>query len=108
MFGLFERDVDLIVKALGKFEEIDRAFIFGSRAIGNYKKGLDIDIALLGDKVTRRTVADLNELLDEEYPLPYFFDILHYEEISNEKLIEHIDTKGIEVYCRKTIQLSRC
>lgn len=98
MFGLFERDIDLIVKALSDFEEIDRALIFGSRAIGNYKKGSDIDIAILGDKITRKTVADLNELLNEEYPLPYFFDLLHYEEIKNEKLIAHIDTKGIELY----------
>lgn len=55
MFGLFERDVDLIVKALRNFEEIERALIFGSRVIGNYKKGSDIDIAIIGDKITRKT-----------------------------------------------------
>lgn len=36
MFGLLERDIDLIIKALRNFEEIDQA-LFGSRAIGNYK-----------------------------------------------------------------------
>lgn len=97
MFGLLERDNKLIIKALGEFKEIDKAIIFGSRAIGNYKKGSDVDIAISGERITRKTVSDLNILLNEEYPLPYFFDLLHYEDIKNEKLIEHIDTIGIEL-----------
>jgi predicted nucleotidyltransferase len=100
VFGLIKRDIDLIIKALGNFKEIDRALIFGSRALGNYKKGSDIDIAISGEAVTRKTIYDLNELLNEEYPLPYFFDLLHYEEIECEKLIEHINTVGIEVYSK--------
>jgi predicted nucleotidyltransferase len=100
MFGLLERDMDLIIKALRNFKEIDQALIFGSRAIGNYKKGSDVDIAIFGEKITRKTMSNLNELLNEEHPLPYFFDLLHYEEIKSEKLIAHIDTVGIEVYCR--------
>lgn len=36
MFGLLERDINLIIKALRNFEEIDHE-LFGSRAIGNYK-----------------------------------------------------------------------
>ncbi|MDF0728261.1 hypothetical protein PY093_16470 [Cytobacillus sp. S13-E01] len=44
----------------------------------------------------------MDELLNEEYPLPYFFDILHYEEINNEKLIAHIDTVGKELHRKGT------
>jgi predicted nucleotidyltransferase len=100
VFGLLKGDIDLIIKALANFKEIDRALIFGSRTMGNYKKGSDVDIAIFGETVTRKTMYDLNELLNEEYPLPYFFDLLHYEEIKNEKLVKHIDEFGIEVYSK--------
>ncbi|MGY0691484.1 nucleotidyltransferase domain-containing protein [Virgibacillus sp. FSP13] len=101
MFGLLDRDVDLIVRALKHFEETDQAIIFGSRAIGSYKKGSDVDIAIIGEKVTRKTISDLDILLNEEYPLPYFFDILDYKAVGSEKLNVHIDTVGVEVYSRK-------
>jgi predicted nucleotidyltransferase len=87
--------------ALRKLTAVDKAVVFGSRAIGNYKKGSDIDIAIFGEKVTRKTMYELGDLLNEEYPLPYFFDILHYEETNNEKLIEHIDSVGKEIYRRE-------
>ncbi len=64
---------------------------------------MDVDIAITGKMISGITISNLDELLNEEYPLPYFFDILHYEEINNEKLIEHIDTVGKELY-RKGIK----
>lgn len=98
MYGLLERDLDYIMKAAGDFPEIERVMIFGSRALGNYKKGSDVDIAVFGKKVNSETLGGIEELLNEEYPIPYFFDILHYEGISNEKLKSHIDTYGKEIY----------
>jgi predicted nucleotidyltransferase len=98
MFGLLDRDMEYIHKALGKFKEIDRAVIFGSRSMGNYKKGSDVDIAISGQSITKETLYRLDDLLNEEYPLPYFFDLLHYEEINNVNLINHIDSFGIELY----------
>lgn len=73
MFGLADRNNHTIVKALRGFDEIDKAIIFGSRAIGNYEKGSDVDLAIMGEEVTRKTVSDLNDLLNEDYLLPYFF-----------------------------------
>lgn len=98
MFGILERDIDYIMKALEMFDEIESALIFGSRAMGNYKKGSDIDMAISGQLVTRETIAKLNDFLSEQYPIPYFFDILHLEAINNEQLLEQIQTFGIEVY----------
>lgn len=98
MFGLLKQDIEYILTALNRFEEIEKAFIFGSRAIGNYKRGSDIDIAISGEKITPKTIYQLSELLNEEYPLPYYFDIIHYEKVKNEKLVEHIKTYGKELY----------
>lgn len=98
MFGLLEKDIDYITQAIKQFDEIDCAIIFGSRAMGNYKKGSDVDIALVGEKISKDVIAQLNELLNETYPLPYFFDIVNYSEISNIELKKHIDMLGIVIY----------
>jgi len=98
MHGLLERDLEYILKALANYPEIEEAIIFGSRAIGNYKKGSDIDIALKGKNLTYQTLISLNDDLNEEYPLPYFFDVINYHEISNEELKSHIDKVGVIIY----------
>jgi len=66
--------------------------------LGNYKKGSDVDIVLMGEKISKNTVTQLNEYLNETYPLPYFFDISNYNEISNMELKIHIDTLGVVIY----------
>jgi predicted nucleotidyltransferase len=98
MFGLIESDVRYINIALGKFSEIECGIIFGSRAMGNYKKGSDIDLAIKGKGVTSKTLYKLSDLLNEEFPLPYFFDLIHYEAISNANLKDHIDKEGKIIY----------
>lgn len=94
MFGIKESSLNLIRDTLFKYPEIEDALIFGSRAMGNYKTGSDIDIALKGhfpENLVVKISATLNQLL----PLPYFFDILHYETIASPELKAHIDTFGI-------------
>lgn len=102
MFGLLKQDIELIVEAITHFDEIECAFIYGS-ALGSYKKGSDVDIAITGLGTSRNTASNLRELSNEEYPLPYFFDIVHYESITNEKLTEHIDHNGIRIYRNEKI-----
>ena len=101
MYGLLDRDIKYILEAIGKFEEIEKVILFGSRAMGNYKKGSDIDIAVSRKEVTMNTILKLSDYLNEVYPLPYYFDIVHYENISNENLKKHIDTHGKEIYIKK-------
>jgi uncharacterized protein len=105
MFGLLEKDLEYILLALKSIGEIEQAQIFGSRAMGNYKKGSDIDLVISGEFVTSKTLFKLDDLLNEEYPLPYFFDILNYEDISNKKLKAHIDSVGKTIY-QKGLQAS--
>lgn len=98
MFGLLERDLKYILEAANKYSEIEEVIIFGSRAMGNYKKGSDVDIALKGEYVNRKIVYKLSDDLNEEYPLPYFFDVVNYNDISNEELKRHIDDVGKTIY----------
>ncbi len=100
MYGLLERDLNYITEAVKKYPEVEETILFGSRAIGNYKKGSDIDLALIGEKVDRKIVRRLSDDLNEEYPLPYFFDIVNYNEITNEELKKHINSVGKSIYKR--------
>lgn len=101
MFGLLDRDIEYINKALEKHPEIERVIIFGSRAMGNYKKGSDVDLAIIGKDVNRSIVYNIDDYLNEVYPLPYFFDIIQYNEITNKNLINHINNEGKIIYVKK-------
>ena len=90
-FGLRQSDINYILDAIKKFPEIEKAVIFGSRAKGNYKHGSDVDIAIHGKKVTFDTISALHSMLEEQGPLPYFFDIVDYTHLNHKELKDHID-----------------
>ncbi|WP_206528164.1 nucleotidyltransferase domain-containing protein [Marinitoga sp. 38H-ov] len=52
-FGLKEEHLKIIIDYIKTIPEIEEVFIFGSRAMGNYKKGSDIDLAIKGKEITR-------------------------------------------------------
>lgn len=98
-FGLKENTLDNIINVFANYSKIEKALLYGSRAKGNYRKGSDIDLALVGEKLT---IQDLNNILlelDELY-LPYTFDLVIFEKIENEDLIDHINRIGITIYER--------
>lgn len=98
-YGLADKDIALIQKICGGFSQIKEAVLFGSRAMGNFKKGSDVDIALKGsldDSLLNR----FRGVLEEEIPLPYFFDVIAYESIESNALKEHVDQYGKAIYQR--------
>lgn len=97
-FGLKESDLEHIIKVISNFSEIDKAKIFGSRAKGNNKPGSDVDIAIYGENVSFDTISALYGLLNEQGPLPYFFDIIDYTHLNHKGLKEHIDRVGRIIY----------
>ncbi len=99
-YGLDEKVLNSIIKVFSRCKKIDRLILFGSRAKGNYKIGSDIDLALIGKDIS---INDLNKLylqLDDLY-LPYTFDLIIFEKIDNEELIDHINRVGIPIYSSK-------
>jgi len=100
MFGLSTEDLNYIVLILKQIPQIEKAIIFGSRAQGNYKKGSDVDIAIVGEKIDFNIVAHLHSRLEEQSPMPYFFDIVDYTHLQHLKLKQHIDEIGKVFYER--------
>lgn len=99
-YGLLDRDMSHILESVKAFPEISQLVLFGSRAKGNYKSASDVDLAIKGASVTYDTAVRLADLLNEEKPLPYFFDVIHYESITEPRLVEHIDRVGVVLYSR--------
>ena len=74
------------------------ALLYGSRAIGYYGNGSDIDLALCGGtdlnlQVQHRVADALDDLL-----LPYTIDLSILHDIENPKLLAHIDASGKTIY----------
>ncbi|MFZ4704198.1 MAG: nucleotidyltransferase domain-containing protein [Candidatus Methylumidiphilus sp.] len=101
-YGLLERDLKLIIESVQSFPEISSAVLFGSRAKGTHKIASDVDLAIKGESITYETAIRLADMLNEEKPLPYYFDVLHYESINEPSLLDHIDRIGIVLYAKDT------
>ncbi len=94
-FGLSNEDIDKIKVVFAKFPEIERVVIYGSRAKGNYKPSSDIDLTLVGEKLTLSLLQSLENDMDDLL-LPYKFDISIFHQISNPDLLNHIERVGKE------------
>ena len=94
--GLKIEDLHKIRQIALLFPEIKDVVIFGSRSLGNYKKGSDIDICLQGDRVNYQVCIRYKIQL-EETNIPYFFDIVNYNTLNNLALKEHIEKFGISL-----------
>jgi predicted nucleotidyltransferase len=99
MFGLKDSDIAFILSVLQKHPDVEEALIFGSRAMGNYKPGSDIDIALKG-KLHPETVIAITIELNQRLPLPYKFDVLDYGDLTPGPFSEHIDRYGQTLYTK--------
>jgi uncharacterized protein len=73
-FGLTDEEIKQIIDVLKSIPEVECGIIYGSRTLGTYKPGSDIDFALKG-KINLDVVAKVKRILEEETTLPYFFDI---------------------------------
>lgn len=94
--GLTSPDLERVVRIIQKSPSIQDAILFGSRAKGTFSPGSDIDIALKGEDLVLNDVLDLKIAL-EELNLPYRFDLVIYDRITEEALKEHITRVGISL-----------
>lgn len=96
-YGLTQKTLEKIIKMFKKFPEIEQCVLYGSRAIGNFKNGSDIDIVLKGEKLNL-SILNRIELMLDDLLLPYTFDLSAIQYINNPDLIEHINRIGKILY----------
>ncbi len=97
-WGLSERDIALLRATLAADPNVQRAVLYGSRAMGTYRPGSDIDLTLEGDL----HLQDINRLLMQidDLLLPYQVDLSAFQDIDNPALVDHIQRVGVEFWRR--------
>lgn len=98
-YGLTPDTLEKMTSMFARMAKLEEVIIYGSRAMGNYRAGSDIDLALRG------TNLDTNDLLKiaadlDELDLPYYFDLLVLDQVPNQDLAQHIRTAGKTIYRR--------
>ena len=112
-YGLKNETVTKIKHILAQHEEVEEAILYGSRAMGNYRPGSDIDLTFTGEKLNLKLLNKISLDLDDLL-LPYTFDLSIFHHITNPDLIAHIERvrkffykkKNTESICQKNQQLS--
>lgn len=105
-FGLEQSTIDNLTAVFEQFSKVDKAFIFGSRAKGNYRPDSDIDIAIKGQYIDTDDIIAMS-IAFEEKGITHKIDLLNYDTINEPALKDHIDRVGIEFYSRwKKVKLS--
>ena len=90
------KEIELIVNEIRYYKEVEQALLFGSRATGKAKPYSDVDICIKGSQVTLQIQNAIALKLDD-LPLPYFFDVITFHNIKNEKLTQHILNHSIDL-----------
>ena len=62
MYGLTDNELEKLCNLFRKHEEIEQAVLYGSRAKGNFKPFSDIDITLMGDRLTYKMLEQPREM----------------------------------------------
>lgn len=92
--GLSTAQINQVVSILKSNPKIEKVILFGSRAIGNFNAGSDVDLSLVGDQLKLTDILDASIEIDK-LMLPYKFDLVIYNRIKEKALQEHINRVGI-------------
>ncbi len=91
--GIKEKQFTAINSIFKKYSEIEEVILYGSRAIGNYKNGSDIDLTLKGKTITLSLLFKIETELDDLL-LPHEIDLSIYHKIEKDDLLKHIKRVG--------------
>jgi len=101
IYGLNDRDIQTLFGILNKYDEVENVYLYGSRAKGTHKLGSDIDLAIMNEGVSEKTIRTIKSEI-EESSLPYFVDITNFTTLNHKELAEHIQRVGVSFYTNKT------
>jgi len=98
LYGISDKNLEIINSIFKKYQGINKVFLYGSRAKGNYRIGSDIDLAL-----EINSLFNNNDLLKiagdfDDSIIPHLVDVLIYDKINNLDLKAHIDRVGKIIY----------
>lgn len=97
MYGLDQEDILRINRVFEKYEAIEKAVLYGSRAKATFRDNSDIDLTLKSKDITGNDQFMIEIELDDLL-LPYKIDLSIYHRIKNQDLADHINRAGQMFY----------
>jgi len=99
-YGIPKKHLTAIQKVLRRFPNVKRGVLFGERAVEDYDKYSDVEIAVEG-KVDWEEASFIKYYFEEETSLPYTFDIVEPERVKSERLASELKKEGVVIYEKK-------
>ncbi len=99
-YGISTKTFELLLETFNQYEEIEKVFLFGSRAVGTQRNGSDIDIAIKGENINSDLIYNLKITFNGRLPIPYKVDVVSYDSLNHEKLNKEISRKSKLIYSR--------
>lgn len=96
-YGLNKAVIDKLQALFATYPQIERVVLFGSRAMGNFRTGSDIDLCIESQSLDLTQLLRIENEIDDLL-LPWKFDLILKSKIDNPALLEHIRDKGIVFY----------
>lgn len=95
--GLSESTVERIQSVLAHFPDVEKAVLYGSRAMGTHRPGSDIDLTLCGSRLGQTQLARIDHALDDLL-LPYKIDLSEMAAVTHPALLDHMRRVGLVFY----------
>jgi predicted nucleotidyltransferase len=96
-YGLTKEVTDRILSVFSHYPQIERAIIFGSRAMGNFRPSSDIDFALEGTELEIGVLSKIEMELDD-LMLPVKVDVILLNRVTDQGFLAHIKRVGKSFY----------
>ena len=97
--GLPGHAVEKICGIFRDFSQIRRVVLYGSRALGTYRTGSDIDLCIEAESLGLTELLSIENRMDDLL-LPWKLDLSLLHQIDNPALLDHIRRVGITFYER--------
>ncbi len=93
-YGLSLQTIEKLQNVFSKHPQVTKVVLYGSRAVGNFRNGSDIDLTMFGDDLDLKILYKIEDEIDDLL-LPYKIDISIFSHISNDDLVEQINKVGV-------------
>jgi len=95
--GLSDRILWDLHELFSRFPEVETVLIYGSRAKGTFRRGSDIDMAVMSTTLSDKRYTQLWSEV-EALPIAFGIDLLHWDQLGNPTLKDRILREGNALY----------
>jgi len=98
-YGLNSNTINKLKSVFIQYPQVDEVILYGSRAMGNFESGSDIDLTIIGQEIDLPELNKIENAMDNLL-LPYVIDLSIHDHIKSESLLDHIKRRGINFFTK--------